>query len=207
MEKKKKTKIPFDKIDITTATDDDIIKSGLRHNTSKDVMCYFIMFLIVVLAVLPIVLRITNPRKETTEEKEIVYYKISCYKNVVRDDYELSTALTSNYRDGQVSVVDFEFNYFKRTEDAEEGYVFAEINELEQLKLKGITSKKENGKVTFKIDFENYPELKNNATLKEYTYFSTAEVNYLMGDKGYSCVTSSETKLEVIDIETRKKVK
>ena len=207
MEKKKKNKIPFDKIDITTATDDDIIRSGLKHNTSKDIVCYFIMFGIFVLAILPLFLRILMPKKITTEEREIVYFKITCYKTSVRDNYELSTTLTSNYRDGQINNLTFDFNYFKRIEEAEDGYIFAEIHELEQIKSKGITSSSEKGKATFKIDFENYPDLKNNSTLKEYTYFSNAEVNYLMNEKGYSCTTNSETKVEVIDIETRKKVK
>lgn len=207
MEKKKKTKIPFNKIDITTASDDDIIRSGLRHNTTKEIICYFIMFGILVLALLPVLLRIYIPKKITTEEREIVYFKINCYKTIVRDNYELSTKLTSNYRDGNVSDVSFDFNYFKRSEDAEEGYIFTEITELEQLKLKGMTSSVEKGKASFKFDFENYPDLKNNSYLKEYTYFSNAEVNYLINQKGYTCSTDSETKLEVIDIETRKKVK
>ena len=75
------------------------------------------------------------------------------------------------------------------------------------MKYEGITSKIDTGKATFLIDFDNYPNLKNVGALKDYTYFSTAEVNYLMNDKGYSCTTSSEIKTEVIDIETRKKVK
>ena len=45
--KAKKEKITFDKIDITTATDDDIIQSGIRYNTNKHKICYFVMFLIV----------------------------------------------------------------------------------------------------------------------------------------------------------------
>ena len=207
MEKKKKEKIPFNKLDITTATEDDIVKSGLRHNTSKDIVCYLIMFGIFVLALLPLFLRIFMPRAITTEEKEIVYYKITCYKTAVRDNYELSTTLVSNYRDGQVKNVSFEFNYFKKNEAAEDGYVFAEINELEQIKDKGITSTSDSGKRTFKFDFEKNPNLKKNELLKDYTYFSTAEVNFLINDKGYSCTTTSETKLEVVDIETREKVK
>ena len=95
MEKKKKVKTNFQTIDITTASDDDIIRSGLRHNTSKDYFCYFVMFLIVVLAFLPLALRIIMPRKVTTKEEEIVYFNITCYKTTIRDDYELATTLHS----------------------------------------------------------------------------------------------------------------
>ena len=79
MEKKKKEKkekkvLPsFDKIDITTATDDDIIRSGLKYNTTKDTIDYLIMFAIVILAALPVILRIVIPKPITTEEAEIVY--------------------------------------------------------------------------------------------------------------------------------------
>ena len=35
--KEKRVIVPFDKIDVTTATDDDIIRSGIKHNTPKDI--------------------------------------------------------------------------------------------------------------------------------------------------------------------------
>lgn len=203
----KKNKIPFDKIDITTASDDDIIKSGIKHNTSKDIFCYFVMFLILVLALLPLLFRIFIPRKVTTKEEEIVYFNITCYKTTIRDDYELATTLHSNYRDGNIETVTFDFNIFKRNELAEDGYVFPEINDFDRLKLDGVTSKKEEGKVSFKFDYKEHPELKENETLKEYSYISPIELNFLTNDKGYSCSTNTETKVEVIDIETRKKIK
>lgn len=205
--KGKKKLVSFDKIDITTATDDEIIRSGIKHNTKTDKFCYMILFFIVVLAILPVALRIIIPRKATTEERDIVYYTITCYKGLQRDNYELSTNLISNYRDGKVQDVTFKFKYFKRSELAKDGYVFAEIEELNKLKLDGIESNVEPGNATFTIDFENYPELKDQEQLKDYTYFQTAELNLLINEKGYSCSTESDTKLEVVDIETGKKIK
>lgn len=205
MEKKKK--IPFDKLDITTATDDDIIRSGIRHNTTKDKVCFFVMFIIVALAFLPIILRIYVPKKDTTIEREIVYNNIKCYKTIVRDGYELHTTIDSNYRNGQISVFKIDFNYFKRINEADDNYVFAEIHEFEQLKFDGITSKTDTNSVSFNVDFENYPNLKKNAVLQDYSRYSVVEVNYLINDKGFSCSTETETKMEVVDIETGKKVK
>lgn len=208
-EKKKKEKkklIPFDKIDITTATEDEIIRSGIKHNTKKDTTCYLILVLIVALAVTPPVLRFIMPRPKTKEEREIVYQKITCYKTTIRDNYELATTLTSNYRDGEVSDVEFAFKYFKRNEQAKDGYTFVEIEEIENIDLKGVTSKRDGANYIFDIDFENHPELKDHEVLKDYAYFSTAEVNWLSNEKGYSCTTDSETKLEVVDIETGKKI-
>ena len=206
MEKKKKVKIPFNKIDITTASDDDIIRSGIRHNTPQDMFCYFIMFLIFIFALVPVGLRIFMPREATTEEREVVYFNITCYKTTIRDNYELHTTLTSNYRDGKIGKMNMNFSYFKNSDDAEEGYVFAEIHEFEQLKLNGITSEIDIGKAVFNFDFEKHPELSQNETVKNYSRHSAVELNYLINDKGFSCSTNSETKMEVVDIETGKKI-
>ena len=212
MEKKKKEKkvkkvLPsFDKIDITTATEDDIIRSGLKYNTSKDKISYFILFIIVVLAALPVILRIVIPRPITTEEAEIVYDVLTCYKTTNRDNYELSTKLVSNYRDGNVNKVVIEYTYYKRNTEAKDGYMFSEISEMEKLNLAGVTSEKQAGKYTYTIDFENHPELADNELLKNYSYLATIELNHLTGENGYSCNRDSETKKEVIYIEDRKKV-
>lgn len=204
--KEKKKIIPFDKIDITTATEDEIIRSGIKHNTKKDVTCYMIMCGIFVLAILPVALRIIVPRKKTTAVEDISYFTMTCYKTIIRDDYELSTKILSNYRDGTVTNVTIDFNYFKRNENAKDGYVFTEINELEQLDLQGFTSNTSAGKAKFEINFEDYPSLMSNEALKDYSLYQTAEVNHLSNEKGFSCSTENETKTEVIDIETRKKV-
>ena len=212
MEKKKKEKkekkvLPsFDKIDITTATDDDIIRSGLKYNTTKDTIDYLIMFAIVILAALPVILRIVIPRPITTEEAEIVYDVLTCYKTTNRDNYEMSTKLVSNYRDGNVNKVEIEYNYYKRNTEAKDGYIFSEIEEMEKLDLPGLTSKKEAGKYSYTIDFENHPELSSNDILKDYSYLATIELNHLTSEKGYSCNRDSDSKKEVIYIDTRKKV-
>ena len=215
MDKKKEAKkkepkkkiIPFDQIDITTATDDDIIRSGIKHNTKADVTCYFIMFIVAVLAILPVALRIIMPSPVTTEEAEIVYFDITCYKTTIRDNYELSSKLVANYRDGQVNTVNVELKWFKRNENAKEGYVFAEVEELTKLKKTGISIKSEASKATVEMDFQKHPELRQDQDLKNYTYHNTTEISILENDMGYNCSTDSKTELEVIDVKTREKVK
>ena len=209
MEKKKKEKkkiVAFDKIDITNITDDEIIKSGIRTNTSKDYICYFIMFIIFILAVIPPVLRLVNPKPITEEERSVVYLTLSCYKTSVRDNYELSTILKGYYRDGEVNTVNLDFSYNAQNENANPDYVFAEIDEIEKLNLKGITINKTSNKTTFVIDYENNPEFKSNVILSEYAKVSGAEINYL-NTKGYRCVQDTENKTEVVDVRTGKKVK
>ena len=202
---KKEKIIPFDQIDITTATDDDIIKSGIKHNTKADTTCYLIMFVIFVLAVLPVALRLIIPRPVTTEKTNIIYYTITCYKTISRDNYELSTTLVSSYRDGTVNNVTFDFKWFKKSDLAKEGYTFLEVEEFVNMNKKGVTAKNEINKAHVEIDFHGNPELRNDEALVDYTYHSTTEVNALV-EKGYSCTTDSKTEEEVIDIETREKV-
>ena len=158
------------------------------------------------LAILPVALRIIVPRKKTTQVEDIAYFKLTCYKTTIRDNYELSTKIVSNYRDGSVLDVTIDFNYFKRNENAQDGYVFTEINELTQLDLQGVKSSSSVGKAKIEIDFDKYPSLMSNEKLKDYSLFQTTEVNYLSNEKGFNCNTETDTKTEVIDIETRKKV-
>ena len=204
--KEKRVIVPFDKIDVTTATDDDIIRSGIKHNTPKDITCYTIMFVIFLFAILPPALRFIIPRPVTTEEREIVYLKLTCYKTTNRDNWELSTTLVSNYRDGNVNNSNFSFVSLKRNEQAKDGYVFAEVEELEKIKHDGVKVKEDGGKTIIDVDFEKYPELKDDEVLKDYAYFSSAEISFLQNEKGFSCISDSESKMEVVYIDTGKKV-
>lgn len=206
IKKEKKKLVKFDQIDITNVTDDEIIKSGIKYNTKKDYICYFIMFIILVLAVLPPTLRIVNPRPITEEERNITYLTLSCYKTVFRDNYELSTVLKSNYRDGNVSTVQIDYTFNKQNEEAADNYVFAEIDELEKLNLSGIATNRESNKVSFVIDYEGNPEYSTRDVLSDYARVSGAEINYL-STKGFRCVQETENKMEVVDVKTGKKVK
>lgn len=209
MEKKKKEKkklVKFDKIDITNVTDDEIIKSGIKYNTSKDYICYFIMFVIFVLAIIPPILRIVNPKPITEEERTIVYLNMSCYRTSIRDNYELSTTFKSLYRDGHVSTVNIDFSYYKQNENADENYVFSEIDKLEKIDLKGITKTNASNKVSFSIDFENNPEYRQNDLLAEYSQQPGVEEKTL-NDLGFRCIKESESKLEVVDVKTGRKIK
>ena len=204
--KEKKKIVPFDKIDITTATEDEIIRSGIKYKTKIDYTCYGLMFCIFVLAVLPLALRMIIPRPITKVERDIVYNDLTCYKTTGRDNYELSTTINAKYRDGSVNSFAFDFKYYKRNEQAKDGYVFSEVEELDKIKQNGVTSELGQGQAKFTIDFENYPELLDHEVLKDYAYFYTAETNFLQNEKGYSCITNSETKREIVDVNTGKKV-
>lgn len=204
--KEKKKIVPFEQIDITTATEDEIIKSGIKYKTKVDYTCYLLMFGVFVLAILPVALRMIIPRPITQVERDIVYFSLTCYKTTGRDNYELSTTLKADYRDGAVNKFVFDYKYYKRNNQAQDGYVFSEISDFDKLTYDGITSKKGEGSAIYTVDFENYPDLATTEELKEYAYFSTAEINFLQNEKGYSCVTNSETKREIVDVNTGKKI-
>ena len=68
--------IPFDKLDITTASEDDIIRSGLKYHTKADYTCYAIMALIVVMAFVPKILQKVIPKPITEIKKVVVYLQI-----------------------------------------------------------------------------------------------------------------------------------
>ena len=91
-------------------------------------------------------------------------------------------------------------------EQAKDGYVFAEVEELEKIKHDGVKVKEDGGKTIIDVDFEKYPELKDDEVLKDYAYFSSAEISFLQNEKGFSCISDSESKMEVVYIDTGKKV-
>ena len=101
--KAKKERITFDKIDVTTATEDDIIQSGIRYNTNKDKACYFIMFLIFVLALTPLLLRISMPKKITEEMAEIAYTDVTCYRTLSSKISLISSKLMAGYQNHQIT--------------------------------------------------------------------------------------------------------
>lgn len=206
--KEKKPKIKFEEIDITTATEDDIIKSGIRQNTKKDIICYGIMTFIFVMIFVPPLLRILIPKPITEVEREVVYIDLTCYRTVARDGYELSGTLNSKYRDGAVEKVVLEYAYKKINEDAKNDYSFAEINEFMEVdnSVKGLKKEKLEDKYVFTMDFENYnEELEANDLLSNYSYIYGVEINYL-NTQGFYCSTKSETVMERVYVDTGKKV-
>ncbi len=202
----KKKVVPFDQIDITTATEDDIIQSGLKHHTKSDYVCYMIMGVIVVLAILPMALRMIIPRPITEIEKEIVYYDLTCYRTISREGYQLSSKVAIHYRDGAVDNAELTFTPLKVKDDAPDDYIFAEINELNNVNEKGLSSSVEENSHIFKVNFKENSALINNDVLKDYSYFSGPEAEYLKGI-GYSCDSKSETKKELVKVDTNEFVK
>ncbi len=211
MEKKKNSEkkqvIDFDNIDITTATDDDIIKSGLKKNVTSDYICYLIMAVIVVLAIIPPALWIFNPKPITEEIRDIVYTELSCKRTISRDGFELNTSILSHYR--ETNILDSEITqlYIKLDPKAPDDYVFAEINELNTLNFKEVTVKKEENKYTYNIDYKsNFNALTQNELLKDYSYIPNAEIQYLT-NLGYYCFSETSQKKERVYVDTGEQVK
>ena len=148
-----------------------------------------------------------NEGKQEQITEEITYNYLVCYKTTLKDNYELSTSIRLNYRDGFITDGQFDYRYFKRNDNAQDGYTFDEIEEFKQLDEKGITKNIDGNHYKFTVDFENNKELLNHPTLKDYTYIVTTELNILQVEKGYSCSNDSEVKIETVDKETRKKLK
>ncbi len=203
--KEKKPIVPFDKIDIKTATDDEIIKSGLLKQTTADYICYAVMAGILILALLPPFLRLTNPKPITEEDRDIRYVKLSCYKSVVSHGYELSSTINANYREDVPQDMEIVF-YVIPKENAEPNYKFQEVEIFSQKTLEGFAKEKVDNKYTFKLDFENHGEqLNQDEMFKEYGYVFSAESQYL-GNAGYYCSTSSKTERERVYVSNGKKV-
>ena len=218
--KEKKVIVPFNKIDITTATEDDIIKSGIRDNVKSDFICYGIMALIVVLMLLPPFLRLTIPKPITEIDKDIVYVTLSCSYPTTIEDYNLYTDVVNNYRDGVLTKVEIKYSYQKvselgvktdeneevneETDEPEEKPTFAAIEKMKEVDAPGFTKKEVDRGYIFTADFENY-NFSNVEELKNYSYVAGAESDYLKSI-GYYCSTESETVRERVYVDTGKKV-
>lgn len=202
--KPKKVKIPFDKIDITTASEDDIIESGKWHNTKADITCYLIMACIFVAMILPLVLRKVIPKPITEEIRTIVYVELNCFRARIINNYEISSKVSSIYRDGSTKEAVVSFTY-KANEGASDEFTFADVEELKNLDLKGLKMDDEVGKYTFTIDYYNNPELDNNEVLSKYSHVLGDEINQLKA-LGYYCTTKSEEKEELVYVDTGRKV-
>lgn len=208
--KTSKTKLDFNTIDVTTATDDDIIRSGLKHNTTGDKICYFLIAVVIVLAILPPVLRLLVPKPVTEIERDVVYLDLDCFRTKILTYGTLHTGVVINYRDGNAKVANVTFSYTSSKEATEVDDLtnFAEISELERLDLKGLTKDVSEGgkKYSYKIDFENNPELLSNDILNKYSYVSGVEIDYLKNREFY-CSSKSEVKKEIVDVKTGERVK
>jgi hypothetical protein len=208
--KTSKTKLDFNTIDVTTATDDDIIRSGLKHNTTGDKICYFLIVVVIVLAILPPVLRLLVPKPITEVERDVVYLDLSCFRTNALTYGSLHTEVIINYRDGNAKLANIAFSYTNSKDSTETDDLtnYAEISELERLNLKGVTRDvSEDGKnYSYKVDFGNNNELLNNSVLNNYSYVSGVEMDYLKG-KGFYCSSKSEIKKEIVDVKTGERVK
>ena len=111
--KEKKVVIPFDKIDVTTATEDEIIKSGIKHNVKQDIICYVIMGLIVVLILIPPLMRKFHPKPITEVDKDIVYLTLKCAYPQTIEGYILYSNVKNDYRDGVLMNVNLQYTYKK----------------------------------------------------------------------------------------------
>ncbi len=200
--KKEKKVLPdFDKIDVTVATEDEIIRSGIRKVTKADIFCYLVIVITIILMILPVALRLIIPKPITEMEMEIAYVELNCYRTIIKDSNELSAAIKFNYRDGSNNQVTATFTYKKANEE----YKFDDIEELDAINHKGIKKEEEGNKVVYTIDFENNEDLRSNEVLRKYSGSLGVEEQTLR-NINYSCISNSETKKELVYVDTRKKV-
>lgn len=210
--KEKKVVVSFDKIDVTTATEDEIIQSGLRQNVKEDYICYGIMGLIVLLALIPPLMRKFAPKPITQVEKDIVYLTLSCAYPATIDNYVLYSNVKNYYRDGLLTTVNLQYTYKKldnnknptEVEEDDDVPSFSAIEKMREVKAPGFTQKKVENGYEFTADYENY-SFKDVEELKDYSYVAGAESDYLKS-LGYYCSTEMETVKELVYVDTNKKV-
>jgi hypothetical protein len=95
----------------------------------------------------------------------------------------------------------------KISQQADDNYVFAEINELNSLNFKEIKTKKEENKYIYNIDFKsNYDTLTQNEILKDFAYIPNAETQYLT-NLGYYCFSETKQQKEIVYVDTGEQVK
>ena len=202
--KPKKVKIPFDQIDITTATEDDIINSGKMNNTPADFFCYFLMFIIFVLMITPLALRAIIPKPITEVVMNIAYVDMECHRVKTTDGYEIVSAIFAKYRNG--SIATFEIQHKINKTDTEAGELhLEEIEELQNLEVAGLKKEGQGLNKTFTIDFYNHEELFQNEILEKYSYISGAEINTLR-EMGYYCSSNPTEVEELVYVDTQRKV-
>lgn len=204
--KKKEPIVDFDKIDVSTASEDQIIRSGIKKNVKQDKICYAVIALIFVLMLLPPFLRFFFPKPITEVEKEIVYLTLSCVRNDSRNGYSFSAKTTHNYRDGQTQKVILEYTYTKgkneeeTSSDLEEEPQFQEITELNELKYKGLKKEKIENGYKFTLDFENDPTLGSDEVTEKYSYLKGPQQEYYRNLQYYCVASDPEIKIEVVPV-------
>ena len=156
--KPKKVKIPFDQIDITTATEDEIINSGKMNNTNVDYFCYFLMFIIFVLMITPVALRMIIPKPITEIVMNIAYVDMECHRVKSLDGYEIVSAINAKYRNGNIA--NFKIQHkINKVEETEKELHLEEIDELQNLEIAGLKKEGNGLDKTFTLDFYNHEEL------------------------------------------------
>ena len=169
---------------------------------SQIVISIIVFLIMVITAIVASTSKNNNGNKENNtgtyskQTNETNYYNLKCYKNIVRDNYELSTKITLNYKECEVTDLEFDFNYYKRSDSAVDGYTFSEVEEIANLNLEGITTTRKDDRVIVKVDFEKNSKLKDNEILKDYSYNCITENNVLSNEMAYSCVSTTETVYE-----------
>ena len=215
--KYKKKTIPFTEIDITTATEDEIIRSGIRYNVKKDYICYALMSILFILMILPPVLRFVVPKPITEVERDIVYLTLSCSYPTTIDNYNFYTELKNEYRDGYITSSEIKYSYKKLNElkqsenteieeqTKEEEPTFYAIERMKEVKAEGFTYKKVDNGYVFNADYNINEGLRAVEQLKNFSYEAVSEQKYLSGI-GYYCSTDSKEVKERVYVDTGKKV-
>ena len=140
-----------------------------------------------------------------TEMVDVIYENTDCYRTVAREGYEVTSSLSFHYRNHNVQKAEFLFNLIKIDPDASDSYTAVEVEELNQVDSPGFVFNQEDNKYNIEIDFKEDKTLLEHPTLKQYTYVTESEIDFLKGEK-YSCATVAETVKELVYIKTGEKV-
>ncbi len=218
-EKKKKVKeivVDFDVIDIKTATEDEIIRSGIKKNTKSDKRMYLFMFIVVIFMLIPPILRIIIPKPVLFVDKEIVYADIRCFTSNNRhsETWRFDSVYLGKYRDGKLEKVELNYSYNKNVPTADDEVSFPEFTLLDDIKNDGFVPEKldpittEEGisiyKRKYTMNFKDYAnELEKSVELKKYSYGIYTMESYFK-ELGFLCEIKTESKIETVSTNENK---
>lgn len=209
--KEKKEVIDFDKIDITTATENQIIESGIKKNTSEDKRNYFFMAIVFIFILIPPALRLFFPKPILEEERDIAYVNVRCFTSTNRHEqtWKFDSVYQGFYRDAKLEKVILEYSYNKNVDTAPSEVTFPELTLLNEIDNVGLLKEQtkntteENVEIftnKYIMDFKNHKDvLESNTELKEYSY-NSFNMEKIFKEKGYSCKTDSEIIKEMVKI-------
>lgn len=211
----KKKVADFDKLDISIATEEEIISSGIKKNTSSDKRNYLLMTIVFILMFLPPLLRLFFPKPILFVEKDVVYTTLNCFisNNRHEQTWRFDSNYKLNFRDGIVEEVLIEYSYNKNLDTAKDDVTFPEITVLNDITLdsskgfkkENLGSKKRDDMVevhkrAYTLDFKNHrKDLETIGELKKYSYNFAPMQDYFKSS-GFLCRSDAKTVKEMVSV-------